>query len=145
MVTRHGWLLTLAATLLTGCGEEPILPRAEADIPAPVAEPPAARGADFSTPSKAVETLIAAAEAGDAQAVSQCFAPNADDEFKKLYGNAATNEQFHEFAQFVGGASVVGQRIAINGSTALVSVTFKVRDQEVRLTSTEDGWKVVGF
>ena len=141
-------LVLIALVGATGCGGHPAAEAvgAPVDESTPVsAAPQEASLPDFSTPTGAVKTLIAAAESRDVETVSQCFATSADGEFANLRSRSASAEEFADFVGFVGGASVGGQRIAITGASALVAVTFKTRDEEIRLTKTDDGWKVVGF
>ena len=141
---RSSRLVVLGLILLSGCGGESVAssraPRAQLE---PIAPPPTP-AADFSTPTAAVKTLLAAAAAGDTATVSQCFAANADREFAPLMDHSATPMQFQEFADFLTDASVGTERVAVNGGSALVAIALRTRDEEIRLTRSDNAWKIVG-
>jgi len=98
---------------------------------------------DFSTPRAAVETFIAASSARDADLISRCFAAESAGEFRKLREKTASPKELAELAEFVEGAQVGDAKE--KGESALVSVKFNKRDEEIAMTKTADGWKIVDF
>ena len=125
---------------LLGCGKKDAGNGAGTDPGAGGDKPPAA---DFSTPSKAVETFIRAGAAKDAETLSQCFAVESSREFKELRDKSATVEQLDELAGLLAGGPVTGE--ALNGDQATVSVKLSSRDERIALTKGEGGWKIVDF
>lgn len=99
---------------------------------------------DFSTPKAAVETFIAASMSRDADLISQCFAAESPAEFRKLREKAATPKELDELAEFVEGAQVGDVKFR-GEDLARVSVKFNKRDEEITMTKTDDGWKIVDF
>ena len=98
---------------------------------------------DFSTPKAAVETFIAAGTARDADLISRCFDAGSPGEFRKLREKTASPKELDELAEFVKGGQVLGSKET--GDTALVSVKFSKRDEEIEMKKSADGWKIVDF
>lgn len=98
---------------------------------------------DFSTPKAAVETFIAASASRDADLISQCFAAESPGEFRKLREKTASPKELDELAEFTQGAQVGDAQE--KGDSALVKVKFNKRDEEISMTKTSDGWKIVDF
>jgi hypothetical protein len=98
---------------------------------------------DFSTPKGAVQTLITAATAKNADLLSKCFADDAAEEFKALKNKTAPQKDLDDLAALFKGATVTKEDI--QGSKATVSVKCATRDEEIELTRTPGGWRVVDF
>lgn len=140
----------VAAAIVIGCGkktEEPASGSSE-DTTASVDEntPEVEEGvkADFSSPTAAVETMIAAAVAKDIDVLAQCFSEDAAGEFGAVREKKASDEDLLEFAEFMSGGTVTGEEISADGATATVAAKLG-RDEEISLKKTDDGWKVVDF
>jgi hypothetical protein len=156
-MSKHLCYLLLA--LLAGCSgaasdsnQPASAPAADAaqqlgEIAAESETPPAeaASHGDFSTPTVAVKTFIAAAAARDAEILSRCFDESAPGEFAKLRDKSASQEDLDGLAMFVDGAQVMEERIEPGEMTAVVSVKLQTRDEEFKLAKTADGWKIVDF
>lgn len=98
---------------------------------------------DFSTPKAAVETFIAASGARDADLISRCFAAESAGEFRKLREKTASPKELDELGEFTQGGQVLDAKE--KGDSALVSVKFNKRDEQIAMTKTADGWKIVDF
>ena len=99
----------------------------------------------FATPTKAVSTMLTAAQAGDAVLLGSCFAEDAPKEFQAFRSGEATAKQIDEFKEFAQDATVGEETIDATKQTATVKVQFKRRAEELRLVKTEAGWKVLDF
>ena len=100
---------------------------------------------DFSSPRTAIDTFIAAGSARDVELLSQCFADNAAGEFDDLRNKTASQENLEELAEFVEGANITGVTITENQNTAVVKVEFRSRNEQIYMTRTAAGWKIVDF
>lgn len=100
--------------------------------------------ADFSSPRAAVQTLIAAAAARDAQLLSQCFAETAAKEFAPLRARTASVRELDDLAALFEGATVTEERAKVN-RTATVAVKLRSRNEEIELVRDGDRWQVVDF
>ncbi|MEE3370376.1 MAG: hypothetical protein VX346_13645 [Planctomycetota bacterium] len=99
----------------------------------------------FATPAQAVETMLAAAQAGNASLLGSCFANDAPGEFQVFRSGTATSKQIDEFKEFVQEATVGEETIDESGQKAVVQVQFKRRAEELNLVKTTEGWKVLDF
>jgi hypothetical protein len=98
---------------------------------------------DFSTPKSAVETFITAGLNKDADLLSQCFHPDSPGEFRKLREKTSSAKDLDELATFVRGAEIVD--VKEKGDSAVVSVVFKSRNEEIRMKKSEGDWKILDF
>jgi hypothetical protein len=99
----------------------------------------------FASPKAAVETFIAAGTARDLDRLSQCFADMAEAEFDGFRNKTASPEDVEDLAKFLAGATVTGETINEGENTAVVTVKTGTRDEQIRLTKTPAGWKIVAF
>ena len=114
----------------------------------PAAESPAEQASSpdhFSTPVQAVQTMVAAAQAGDADLLGSCFAKDAPGEFQAFRAGTATAKQIDEFKEFAQEAKVGEEKLDASGKKAVVQVQFKRRAEELNVVKTEEGWKVLDF
>ena len=125
---------------------------AASDTSAPATTPAAELPADkpsssdhFSTPAQAVQTMVAAAQAGDADLLGSCFAKDAPGEFQAFRAGTATAKQIDEFKEFAQEAKVGEAKLDASGKKAVVQVQFKRRAEELNVVKTEEGWKVLDF
>ena len=125
---------------------------AASDTPTPETTPAAESPADkpsspdhFSSPAKAVQTMVAAAQAGDADLLGSCFAKDAPGEFQAFRAGTATAKQIDEFKEFAQEAKVGEAKLDASGKKAVVQVQFKRRAEELNVVKTEEGWKVLDF
>jgi hypothetical protein len=98
---------------------------------------------DFSSPRAAVETFIAAGTNKDADLLSQCFDAESPGEFRKLREKTASQKDLDSLAEFVRGAQITD--VKENGYSAMVSVKFKQRDEQIKMKKSDAGWKIVDF
>ncbi len=108
-------------------------------------KPKTTQGGDFSTPQAAVESLISAAVARDAELLSKCFADNAPGEFAKLRDKTASQKDLDELAEFLQDGKITESVIADQGDAAQVQVKLKSRDESIKMTKVGDQWKIVDF
>ena len=99
---------------------------------------------NFSTPTAAVETMIAAAVAKDVDTLAECFAADAAGEFDSLKKKTASDGMLLELAEFMSGGTVTGEKISADGTQAVVEAKLG-RDEQITVTKTDAGWKVVDF
>jgi hypothetical protein len=123
---------TLALTTLMSCSKE------DSGGNAPAGATPAAK-ADYSTPEKATQTLIAACARGDKKGVGACFHPDATGEFKSLVDGSVGDAEFRGLCEMFTGASVLG----VEG--ARVKVQLTKREEQLTLAQAGPDWKVVDF
>ena len=93
---------------------------------------------DFSTPTAAVETMIAAAVAKDVDTLAKCFAAGAP------WEDADGEAMLGEVAGFMSGGTVTGEKISADGTQSVVEAKLG-RDEQITVTKTDAGWKVVDF
>lgn len=98
---------------------------------------------DFSTPKAAVETFIMAGTNRDANLLSQCFHPESPGEFRKLREKTSSAKDLDEMANFVRGARIVD--VKEKGDSAVVSVVFRERSEEISMKKSEGDWKILDF
>jgi hypothetical protein len=101
----------------------------------------AAMGA--KTPQVAVENLIAALAAGDLDAVSSCFSPNAPGEFQSLVKKTCPPENFKKLCAMFKGAKITGTKV--EGDKAVVSVKLTKRDERLTVVNEGGVWRVLDF
>ena len=151
---KEGWQLVAITTMKNGgvgwyyfLREKPAA-NANAAPPAPAApavqNPFAApTAADFSTPRAAVQTLITAATTKNVDLLSQCFAETASEEFKPFRTKSASADDLNEIAELFKGATVAAEET--QGGSATVNVKLQTREEEIELSKSAEGWKVVDF
>lgn len=98
---------------------------------------------DFSTPKAAVESFISAGTNRDANLLSQCFHPDSTGEFRSLREKTSSAKDLDELATFVRGAEIVD--VKETGDSAIVSVAFKERKEEISMKKSEGDWKILDF
>ena len=98
---------------------------------------------DFSSPRAAVYTFIAAGTNRDAEVLSQCFDAESPGEFRKLREKTASQKELDDLAEFVKGAQITD--VKESGDRAVVSVTFKARNEEISMKKSAAGWKILDF
>ncbi len=128
-------------------GDPPAQSAAPSATPAPAPVPSGvspAPAADFASPRAAVQTLIAAAAARDAQLLSQCFAETAAKEFAPLRTRTASAKELDDLAALFEGAAVTEDRVKAN-RTATVAVKLRSRNEEIELVRDGERWRVVDF
>ena len=134
--------LSLSVTVFFGCYSHPESKSGDgADSAVSDAEP---APWDLSTPTAAVETMIAAAATKDVDTLAECFATDAAEEFDSLKTKTASDEMLLELAEFMSGGTVTGEKISADGTQAVVEAKLG-RDEQITVTKTDAGWKVVDF
>jgi hypothetical protein len=100
---------------------------------------PSAPAADYSSPEKAVATLIAACARGEKSAVGACFHPEAAGEFKTLLDGSVSEKDFRGLCEMFAGARVLG----VDGER--VKVQLSKREETLAMKQDGAAWKVLDF
>jgi PBP1b-binding outer membrane lipoprotein LpoB len=150
--------IALTALLVTACSKQPppaknTAPAANTNQPASVAPPsqperktaPGASTvkADFTNAKTAVDTFVAAAQAKDLEALSQCFDPANPGEFQSLIDKTATENQLQKLASHFEGAKVM--TVQANGDDATARVSIQGGEEDIQIKKTASGWKIINF
>jgi len=102
--------------------------------------------ANYSSPRAAVETMFAAAKAGDKALFLKCWATNAEGEFKRMEEKGETAEFMKVFAT---GKVTDAPEVPKDAKMASVNITFVDRGKEKKesVTVVLEGseWKVQGM
>lgn len=150
-LSREGWqLMAITNQKAGGIGWYYFMHEKQANqnqLPTSAAPPtegnlPIAAG-DFSSPKASIQTFISAATTKNVDLLSKCFGDDAAEEFKALKNKTATQKDLDELAEMFNGAKVEGEETS--GTKSTVSVKLQSRSEEIELSKTGDGWKILDF
>lgn len=115
----------------------------------------ASRKSDFSTPRATAETFLAAAQAHDAELLSQCMAPEVKTVKKgnvQLRDKTLSSQELDRLAQIFQGAQIVDEKVDEQAGRGYVLIKFRNSSTDDKISTrpkdsldmkkTADGWKI---
>jgi hypothetical protein len=98
---------------------------------------------DFSTPKASIQTFISAAASKNVDLLSKCFADDAAEEFKAIRNKSANQKDLDDLAEMFKGATIEGEETS--GTKSTVKVKLQTRAEEIELSKSANGWKILDF